>query len=151
MVSAWVLPDLSPINPPDTNGRVGATQYVQWNNTSFAVFDKSRRAALRTGRRQHALPVARRRLRHAQRRRSGRQLRHPGRALGPLAVRRRRPAGSASHQCVAVSVDRRRDRRLLPLRLRHRPDELRRLPAHRRLAGRLLHDRRTSSTRPARR
>ena len=23
------------------NGRVGATQYVQWNNTSFAVFDKS--------------------------------------------------------------------------------------------------------------
>jgi hypothetical protein len=28
-------------NPPDTNGRVGATQYVQWNNTSFAVFDKN--------------------------------------------------------------------------------------------------------------
>jgi hypothetical protein len=28
-------------NPPDTNGRVGATQYVQWNNTSFAVFSKS--------------------------------------------------------------------------------------------------------------
>jgi hypothetical protein len=28
-------------NPPDTNGRVGATQYVQWNNTSFAVWDKS--------------------------------------------------------------------------------------------------------------
>jgi hypothetical protein len=28
-------------NPPDTNGRVGAIQYVQWNNTSFAVFDKS--------------------------------------------------------------------------------------------------------------
>ena len=27
-------------NPPDTNGRVGATQYVQWNNTSFAVFRK---------------------------------------------------------------------------------------------------------------
>jgi hypothetical protein len=27
-------------NPPDVNGRVGATQYVQWNNTSFAVFDK---------------------------------------------------------------------------------------------------------------
>src|SRR5262245_34790609 len=27
-------------NPPDTNGRVGAKQYVQWNNTSFAVFDK---------------------------------------------------------------------------------------------------------------
>jgi len=30
-------------NPPDTNGRVGATQYVQWNNTSFAVWDKTGR------------------------------------------------------------------------------------------------------------
>src|SRR4029077_19374487 len=28
-------------NPPDTNGRVGATQYVQWNNASFAVFNKT--------------------------------------------------------------------------------------------------------------
>jgi hypothetical protein len=28
-------------NPPDVNGRAGATQYVQWNNTSFAVFDKT--------------------------------------------------------------------------------------------------------------
>src|ERR1700682_3395626 len=27
--------------PPDTNGTVGATQYVQWVNTSFAVFNKS--------------------------------------------------------------------------------------------------------------
>ena len=27
--------------PPDTNGAVGATQYVQWVNTSFAVFNKS--------------------------------------------------------------------------------------------------------------
>ena len=27
--------------PPDTNGRVGATQYVQWNNTSFAIWDKT--------------------------------------------------------------------------------------------------------------
>jgi hypothetical protein len=27
--------------PPDTNGSVGATQYVQWVNTSFAVFDKA--------------------------------------------------------------------------------------------------------------
>lgn len=27
--------------PPDTNGAVGATQYVQWVNTDFAVFDKS--------------------------------------------------------------------------------------------------------------
>ncbi len=28
-------------NPPDVNGRVGATQYVQWNNSSFAIFDKT--------------------------------------------------------------------------------------------------------------
>lgn len=27
--------------PPDTNGAVGATQYVQWVNESFAVFDKN--------------------------------------------------------------------------------------------------------------
>jgi hypothetical protein len=33
-------------NPPDTNGRVGAKQYVQWNNTSFAVFDKTTGAKL---------------------------------------------------------------------------------------------------------
>src|SRR5438034_646003 len=28
-------------NPPDTNGRVGAIQYVQWNNTSLAIWDNS--------------------------------------------------------------------------------------------------------------
>ena len=33
-------------NPPDTNGRVGATQYVQWNNASFAVFNKATGALL---------------------------------------------------------------------------------------------------------
>lgn len=27
--------------PPDTNGAVGATQYVQWVNVDFAVFDKT--------------------------------------------------------------------------------------------------------------
>jgi len=30
--------------PPDTNGAVGATQYVQWVNESFAVFNKSTHA-----------------------------------------------------------------------------------------------------------
>ena len=29
------------VAPPDTNGAVGRTQYVQWVNLSFAVFDKS--------------------------------------------------------------------------------------------------------------
>lgn len=33
-------------NPPDVNGRVGATQYVQWNNSSFAIFDKTTGALL---------------------------------------------------------------------------------------------------------
>jgi hypothetical protein len=28
-------------NPPDVEGHVGATQYVQFNNTSFAIFDKT--------------------------------------------------------------------------------------------------------------
>jgi Concanavalin A-like lectin/glucanases superfamily/Fibronectin type III domain/Domain of unknown function (DUF2341) len=32
--------------PSDTNGAVGASQYVQWVNTSFAVFDKSTGAAV---------------------------------------------------------------------------------------------------------
>ena len=32
--------------PPDTNGAVGATQFVQWVNESFAVFDKSTGAKL---------------------------------------------------------------------------------------------------------
>ena len=36
------IPGFVPIFvPPDTNGRVGATQYVQWNNASFAIWDKS--------------------------------------------------------------------------------------------------------------
>ncbi len=29
------------VAPPDTNGAAGATQYVQWVNLAFAVFDKS--------------------------------------------------------------------------------------------------------------
>jgi hypothetical protein len=33
--------------PPDTNGAVGATQYVQWVNESFAVFDKATGALLK--------------------------------------------------------------------------------------------------------
>jgi hypothetical protein len=32
---------LDEVEPPDTNGAVGMTQYVQWANSAFAVFDKS--------------------------------------------------------------------------------------------------------------
>jgi hypothetical protein len=35
--------------PPDTNGAVGATQYVQWVNTSFAVFNKATGAVVPGG------------------------------------------------------------------------------------------------------
>lgn len=92
-------------NPPDVNGRVGATQYVQWNNTSFAVFNKANGALLYG-------PAA------------GNTLFQPlggvcashndgdpvvsfdilaGRwVLSQFVVNG--PAGSASHQCVAVSV-----------------------------------------------
>jgi hypothetical protein len=34
------------VAPPDTNGAVGDTQYVQWVNLAFAVFDKSTGALL---------------------------------------------------------------------------------------------------------
>ncbi len=36
------LPGYTPTGaPPDTNGAIGATQYVQWVNTAFSVFDKA--------------------------------------------------------------------------------------------------------------
>src|SRR4051794_33666102 len=34
--------------PPDTNGDVGATQYVQWVNLTFRVFDKATGAVQKT-------------------------------------------------------------------------------------------------------
>jgi hypothetical protein len=37
---------LVPDAPPDPNGAVGATQYVQWVNVAFAVFDKATGALL---------------------------------------------------------------------------------------------------------
>lgn len=35
------------VAPPDTNGAVGSTQYVQWVNLSFAVFNKSNGALIK--------------------------------------------------------------------------------------------------------
>jgi hypothetical protein len=91
-------------NPPDVNGHVGATQYVQWNNTSFAVFSKA--GALLYG------PAAGNTLFQSL---GGICATHndgdpvvnydvlAGRwILSQFAVDG--PAGSASHQCVAVSV-----------------------------------------------
>ncbi|MEY2572792.1 MAG: hypothetical protein QOJ87_1005, partial [Verrucomicrobiota bacterium] len=92
-------------NPPDVNGRVGATQFVQWNNTSFAVFDKT------TGALQYG-PAAGNTLFQSL---GGVCASHndgdpvvsydilAGRwILSQFAVGG--PAGSYSHQCVAVSV-----------------------------------------------
>jgi hypothetical protein len=91
-------------NPPDVNGHVGATQYVQWNNTSFAVFSKA--GALLYG------PAAGNTLFQSL---GGVCATHndgdpvvnydilAGRwVLSQFAVDG--PVGSASHQCVAVSV-----------------------------------------------
>src|SRR4051812_31128506 len=92
-------------NPPDVNGRVGATQFVQWNNTSFAVFDKT------TGALQYG-PAAGNTLFQAL---GGVCASHndgdpvvsydilAGRwVLSQFAVGG--PSGSYSHQCVAVST-----------------------------------------------
>jgi hypothetical protein len=38
-----------PFVPPDTNGAVGATQFVQWVNVTFEVFDKATGAAVMPG------------------------------------------------------------------------------------------------------
>src|SRR4051794_6678507 len=92
-------------NPPDVNGRVGTTQFVQWNNSSFAIFDKS------TGELQYG-PAAGNTLFQAL---GGVCASHndgdpvvsydilAGRwVLSQFAVDG--PTGSASHQCVAVST-----------------------------------------------
>src|SRR5437868_8795592 len=92
-------------NPPDVNGRVGSTQYVQWNNTSFAVFNKT------TGALQYG-PAAGNTLFQSL---SGVCASHndgdpvvsydilAGRwILSQFAVNG--PNGSASHQCFAIST-----------------------------------------------
>ncbi len=91
-------------NPPDVEGRVGATQYVQWNNTSFAVFDKTNGALLYG-------PAAGNTLFQSL---GGVCASHndgdPVVSYDILAGRWivsqfvvQAPAGSASHQCIAVS------------------------------------------------
>jgi hypothetical protein len=92
-------------NPPDVNGRVGATQFVQWNNSSFAIFDKT------TGALQYG-PAAGNTLFQAL---GGICASHndgdPVVSYDVLAGRWvlsqfvvGGPSGSYSHQCVAVST-----------------------------------------------
>ena len=73
--------------PPDTNGAVGATQYVQWVNTDFAIFNKSN-GALIAGPdcRQRSVVGIWRRLRDQQRWRSRRAVRQARQSLGDEPV-----------------------------------------------------------------
>ena len=104
--------------PPDTNGEVGATQYVQIVNTGLAgVQQGDRRLRARADQHRVALDRLRRRLPEQRRRRSGRPLRPARQPLGREPVRR---DGSADPR-VRRGLDlERRDRLVQPLRLRPR-------------------------------
>ncbi len=89
--------------PPDTNGEVGATQYVQIVNEGFQVFNKTTGASvLGPVEHQHALERLRRRLRDQRRRRPGRALRPARQPLADQPVRRRRRI--PTDECIAVST-----------------------------------------------
>jgi len=92
-------------NPPDVNGRVGATQFVQWNNSSFAVFDKV------TGALQYGPAAANTRFQALGGVCASHNDCDPVVSYDILAGRWvlsqfvvGGPSGSYSHQCVAVST-----------------------------------------------
>ena len=69
--------------PPDTNGEVGATQYVQIVNEGYQVFEQDDRRLASSARRHHDhLERLRRRLRDRRRRRPGGALRPVRRTAG---------------------------------------------------------------------
>ena len=82
------LPSSCSCLPPDTNGEVGATQYVQMVNTDFVVFSKTGAGAARRDADQPALGERRRRVRDPQRRRPGGALRPARKPLVADAVHR---------------------------------------------------------------
>ncbi|HEX8678477.1 MAG TPA: hypothetical protein VF683_00845, partial [Chthoniobacterales bacterium] len=92
-------------NPPDVNGNVGATQYFQWNNTSFAIFNKTT-GALEYG------PAAGNTLFQAlggicAQHNDGDPVVSYDHLVGRWVVSQfvvGGPAGSYSHQCFAVST-----------------------------------------------
>ena len=134
---------------PTPTARQVATQYVEMVNTDFAVYSKTG-AVLRTSTPINQLWAnTNGECKIAQRRRPGRRLRPARETLGAdRSSSRRRPTRRRPVRRVHRGLDvERRDGRVLPLRVRLRPRRLLRLPAPRRLAGRLLHDRRTSSRR----
>ena len=88
--------------PPDTNGEVGATQYVQMVNEGFQVFNKTTGASV-FGPSGYSNPLDRlwRRLRNQRQRRPGRALRSTRQSLGHQQF-----AGVSvpTDECVAVST-----------------------------------------------
>ena len=74
--------------PPDTNGAAGQTQFVQMVNTDFAVYSKTGQVLRSCDADQRALGCSGRRVRRAQRGRSGRRPRPVRQPLAAVAVRR---------------------------------------------------------------
>ena len=92
--------------PPDTDGEVGATQYVQMVNSDFVGLLEGRRRAARRDADQPALGRARAAsVQDPQRRRPGGGLRPTGQPLAAVAVHRAADGHRAStRQCIAVST-----------------------------------------------
>ena len=98
-------------HPPDTNGDVGPTYYIQTINTSIGIYDKSTGARRRGIHLQHVHEPGQLRqpVRHRQFRRSGRPLRHVRGPLDhhrlrvPARRRRQRRQPPGAYQCFAVS------------------------------------------------
>ena len=89
--------------PPDTNGDVGGTQYMQWVNLHFAIYDKNTGAQLQAPRPGNQLFTGLPGVRNCEQRRSGHDLRPVRTSLRREPVRPDR-SPSGNHQCVAVST-----------------------------------------------
>ena len=123
--------------PPDTDGEVGATQYVQIVNEGFQVFNKTTGVSvLGPVGIYNALGRLRRPLRDRRRRRPDRALRPARQPLAHQPVRGRLGPDGRVHRHLHHE---RRHRRLLPVRLSP-GHELLRLSQDQRLARRLLHE-----------
>ena len=112
------LPSSCSCLPPDTNGEVGATQYVQMVNTDFVVFSKTGAGTARTRRRSTSsgqTPAASARSTTTAIRWSSTT---SSRTAGCFRSSSRRPATDEEYgQCFAVSTTSRRHGLVLPLRV----------------------------------
>ncbi len=109
--------------PPDTNGEVGETQFVQMVNEGFQVFDKATgNSRARTAEHQLRVGRLRRRVRNRRRRRPGRAVRPDREPLADQPVRRREHPDRRVHRGLD---DERCDRHVAPLRVPSRFELLR--------------------------